>query len=157
MLRTLRTAILLAVAAFVLLQPDVRSHISSTAEGAGSFAVAAGDGGGAAAFACEPLRVIDGDTLDCAGERVRLAGIDAPEMTGHCRSGRTCVDGDPHAARAALQAFAAGGLTCAPSGRDTYGRTIARCEADGRDASCALIASGHAEARYGRISCAGRA
>jgi endonuclease YncB( thermonuclease family) len=132
--RRLRDLVLLAAAVAVLLQPEVREHIGSTA-----------------------LTVIDGDTLDCAGERIRLVGIDAPEMPGHCRAGRRCVDGDPHAAKSALQAFAASGLSCAPDGQDSYGRTLARCQADGRDASCALIASGHAEARYGRISCAGRA
>ena len=31
-----------------------------------------------------PARVIDGDTIDIAGERIRLHGIDAPE------SGQTC-------------------------------------------------------------------
>ena len=32
-----------------------------------------------------PARVIDGDTIDIAGERIRLHGIDAPE------SAQTCV------------------------------------------------------------------
>ncbi len=32
-----------------------------------------------------PARIIDGDTIDIAGERIRLHGIDAPE------SGQTCV------------------------------------------------------------------
>jgi endonuclease YncB( thermonuclease family) len=152
--RRLRDLVLLAAAVAVLLQPEVREHIGSTAL---AFAESAGAGAGAGMIRCTALTVIDGDTLDCAGERIRLVGIDAPEMPGHCRAGRRCVDGDPHAAKSALQAFAASGLSCAPDGQDSYGRTLARCQADGRDASCALIASGHAEARYGRISCAGRA
>lgn len=35
----------------------------------------------------EPIygcRAVDGDTLRCGQERVRLLGIDAPEMPGHC-------------------------------------------------------------------------
>lgn len=163
--RRLRDLALLAAAVAVLVQPEVREHIGSTAQAfaesaGGSAGEGAGAGSGASAagmIRCTALTVIDGDTLDCAGERIRLLGVDAPEMPGHCRAGRRCVAGDPYAARAALQAFAASGLSCTPDGQDAYGRTLARCEADGRDASCALIASGHAKARYGAIRCAGRA
>ena len=35
--------------------------------------------------------VIDGDTIHCGYTRVRLAGIDAPEMPGHCQPGRACT------------------------------------------------------------------
>ena len=32
-----------------------------------------------------PARVIDGDTIDVAGQRIRLHGIDAPEKAQTCR------------------------------------------------------------------------
>ena len=32
-----------------------------------------------------PTRVIDGDTIKVAGERIRLHGIDAPESNQRCR------------------------------------------------------------------------
>ena len=73
-----------------------------------------------------PVRIIDGDTIDIAGERIRLHGTDAPE------SGQTCVaDGERwpcgQSATAALAAFIGGGglsaawnkaptVTGAPSG-----------------------------------------
>ncbi len=51
-----------------------------------------------ASFICASPIAIDGDTLRCAaGPRVRLAGIDAPEIPGHCRRGRKCTPGDPAA------------------------------------------------------------
>lgn len=39
-------------------------------------------------------RVVDGDTLRCDGGRVRLLGIDAPELPGHCAPNRDCAPGD---------------------------------------------------------------
>src|ERR1700712_1173347 len=55
------------------------------------------------ANAVEWCRVVDGDTLRCGNERVRLLGIDAPELPGHCRIGRACAPGDPYASTASLQ------------------------------------------------------
>ena len=34
-----------------------------------------------------PARVVDGDSLEIAALRVRLYGIDAPELSQHCASG----------------------------------------------------------------------
>lgn len=46
--------------------------------------------------------VTDGDTIRCRGERIRLLGIDTPELPGHCRQGRDCVPGDPVASTLSL-------------------------------------------------------
>jgi len=35
-----------------------------------------------------PARVIDGDTIAIGGERIRLHGIDAPEMKQTCRTSK---------------------------------------------------------------------
>jgi len=108
----------------------------------------------AAALACTSPHIVDGDTLRCAGERVRLLGIDAPELPGHCRKGRACTPGDPYAAKAHLRALTKGKrVVCEWSQRDPYGRPLARCNAAGIDLSCAMLASGHAEARYSPIDC----
>ncbi|ESQ90117.1 hypothetical protein ABAC460_10140 [Asticcacaulis sp. AC460] len=87
----------------------------------------------------------DGDTLRCGSERVRLVGIDAPEMPGHCASGRICVKGDPFASRDALsEAMRGKTLTIVRLGKDRYGRTIADVRADGKSLSCAQIKAGQA-------------
>lgn len=95
------------------------------------------------ALACL-LVAVDGDTLRCGGERIRLLGIDAPEMPGHCRRGRLCVEGDPYASKAALAAMLNGRATIARQGRDRYGRTLARVRVNGIDLSDAQLAAGMA-------------
>ena len=112
-----------------------------------------GSGWGEPRITCSYPRIIDGDTLECGGRRIRLAGIDAPEMPGHCRRGRDCTPGDPYAAQAHLRMMTQGGVSCRATDTDVYGRTVARCEAAGRDLSCAMIAAGHAVRRYGYILC----
>lgn len=95
------------------------------------------------ALACL-LVAVDGDTLRCGGERIRLLGIDAPEMPGHCRRGRQCVEGDPHASKAALSAMLKGKATIERRGHDHYGRTLARVRVSGVDLSDAQLRSGSA-------------
>lgn len=120
----------------------------------GWAAPALGQPGRGAAFACAVRAVTDGDTLRCRdGTRVRLAGIDAPELPGHCRRGRACAPGDPYAARRELQRLVAGRtITCRATGM-SYGRVTAWCRTlGGVDLSCAMVASGRAVrwARYWR-------
>lgn len=105
-------------------------------------------------ISCYSPRIIDGDTLHCGDDRIRLASIDAPEMNGQCRRGRRCVSGDPDAARDYLYDLSRGQVICRDQGTDHYGRTIARCwnEAD-VDFSCAMVEAGHAVERYGRLYC----
>ncbi len=109
-----------------------------------------------AAFACSAPRHHDGDAIMCGGSHRsdRLYGIDAPEMPGACRPGRRCTPGDPYAARDTLARLTSGrSVTCKQVDTDVYGRRIVRCSADGEDLSCAMIASGLAVARYGRLDC----
>lgn len=89
--------------------------------------------------------VTDGDTIRCGSERIRLLGIDAPEMPGHCRQGRMCAPGDPLASKAAIATLLRRRpLTIMRIGRDRYGRTLALVSAGGQDLSCAQLRSGQA-------------
>jgi len=96
-------------------------------------------------FSCAVAYVNDGDTLRCQdGTRVRLSGIDAPELPGHCQRGRDCAPGDPFAAKRALESLVIGqAIRCLADGR-SYNRVTAWCFAGGTDLSCAMVATGRA-------------
>lgn len=95
---------------------------------------------------------VDGDTLRCAPpgqgqkrERVRLVGIDAPEMPGHCRPGRHCAPGDPVASKESLRRAVAGKpVQLERFGQDRYGRTLAVARVNGVNLACAQLRAGRA-------------
>ena len=100
-----------------------------------------------------PATVVDGDTLEIAGERIRLHGIDAPETDQTCeRDGVTWLCGA--AASGKLRELVRGReVRCREHGRDTYGRIIASCSAGGVDVEAAMVLAGLALA-YRRYSTA---
>lgn len=102
---------------------------------------------------CQNPFIFDGDTFECAKQRIRLASIDAPEINGHCAPGRRCTPGDSLAAKAHLTHLTRTIVTCRRTDIDHYGRTIAECTANGIDLSCAMVEGGHAVERYGRLDC----
>ncbi|TLZ65648.1 MAG: thermonuclease family protein [Methanobacteriota archaeon] len=89
-------------------------------------------------------RVIDGDTLDVAGNlRIRLVLVDAPELNATGGS----------AAKDRLTALCFGKLTLVDEddnqiGADPYGRVLAVVTCDGTNANAAMIASGLAKPYY---------
>lgn len=91
-------------------------------------------------------RVIDGDTLEVAGRKVRLFGIDAPEMAQVCdRNGQVWACG--HWARDVLVGIVRdGAVSCTTQGTDRYRRAIALCDVAGRDLGRAMVAQGAARA-----------
>jgi endonuclease YncB( thermonuclease family) len=42
---------------------------------------------------CRPIAVVDSNRLRCWEQKVRLLGIDAPELPGLCRQGRVGTSG----------------------------------------------------------------
>jgi endonuclease YncB( thermonuclease family) len=91
-------------------------------------------------------RVIDGDTIQIVGIRIRLEGIDAPEWD------QTCFDAEERSwpcGRTATQELASllhgRELTCKPQGLDVYRRALAVCTlADGVDVNAWLVRQGWA-------------
>lgn len=101
-----------------------------------------GSGAGAPVVADSEVRVVDADTVDIDGTRYRLFGIDAPESWQTCRAwGRTWACGA--AATEALRSRA-GGMSCAGSETDRYGRTLGVCSSGGEDLNAWLVSNGWA-------------
>lgn len=88
-------------------------------------------------------RVIDGDTLEIGGSRIRLEGIDAPEINQVCR---TSKGGNWHAGKLAANALnqwvKGRTVQCHAVGRDGYGRLLGNCRVGGTNLNAAMIRNG---------------
>lgn len=95
--------------------------------------------------------VHDGDTLTVAGRRIRLHGLDAPELDQSClRDGLPWPCGRD-AAFALAQRVAGRLVSCRGMETDRFGRLVARCTVDGEDLNRWLVREGWAVA-YRRYS-----
>lgn len=102
----------------------------------------------AAVIACTAPKVHDGDTLRCGAERVRLFGVDAPEV----RRGQTAAEPFAYEARDLLVSLTRGRVGCRIVDHDRYGRAVGRCWSNASpDLNAALIRSGLAT-EYRRYS-----
>lgn len=96
-------------------------------------------------------RVVDGDTLEVSGVKVRLFGVDAPELDQRCQQGaRVWACGQ--AAREVLAGIVGGRrIVCAVQDIDRYGRDVAVCQAGNQDIGAVMVRQGMAIA-YRRYS-----
>lgn len=92
-------------------------------------------------------RASDGDSLQLAGDRVRLLGIDAPELAQLCVDARGRNWPCGREARDAMSALLRrGDLTCQPDGRDRYNRMLAHCRIGKDDIAAIMVRDGWAVA-----------
>ena len=114
----------LAIAALLLVLPTASAHAETIAGQAS---------------------VIDGDTLEIHGERIRLLDVDAPE------SRQTCARPDGTEWRCGQEAalrlsdwIGTRTVTCEAGRKDQYGRWLAHCESGGEDMARWLASRGWA-------------
>ena len=94
-------------------------------------------------------QVTDGDTIRIGETRIRLKGVDAPEMEQRCtRSGRSYACGET-ARRELIELVSGETVRCRASGRDRYKRVLARCTVNGSDIGAHMVERGWAVS-YGR-------
>lgn len=106
------------------------------------------------AVASSRLSVLDGDTFDWQGNRIRIANIDAPEL-GHAKCDAERRLGALARKRLA-ELLASGVLEVIPGDPDTgrrldrHGRLLAIVSIDGEDVGGRLIQEGYARPWEGR-------
>lgn len=105
----------------------------------------------AAACETEQLRIWDGDSflvgMQSGSERIRVQNIDAPEIDGACMEEIQRAD----RAKIRLAEIMNGRrVKIVRTGKDKYGRTLARVTVNGIDAGRVLIAEGLARVWTGR-------
>lgn len=92
-----------------------------------------------------PAQVVDGDTLDIKGVRVRLEGIDAPETGQTC--GRkwvgtwSCGAAATHVLENLVRDR---DVACDSMGTDKYGRMLAICHAGALELNAEMVRQGYA-------------
>jgi endonuclease YncB( thermonuclease family) len=106
----------------------------------------------AAADITGKARVVDGDTIWIGETKIRLHGIDAPEMKQTCRTSKGKEQLCGQLAKQALQRLIQGqDITCKGDERDRYGRLIAVCYTGPYDLNAKMVRQGWALA-YRRYS-----
>ena len=113
--------------------------------------IAAAPAGAREQVATGRVTVVDGDTLDLRGLRIRLESIDVPEARQTCREGERKWPCGRRAAFALADMVGARPVTCRWRGRDRYRRPVARCAVAGVDLGGWMVERGWALAyrRYG--------
>jgi len=104
-------------------------------------------GGPVCANVSGPIRVVDGDTFEIGGDRIRLFGIDAPEIGQPCtlNSGAE-IDCGAWVDAQVTELYEGKTASCEGRERDRYDRLIATCQVNGEDMGRTLVAEGLARA-----------
>ena len=96
------------------------------------------------------LLVVDGDTVHSGEERIRLLGLDAPEIHhAQCEAERRLAVLAKRRLEQLLQSGTAEFQPDHGAGRDKYGRLLAHLLVNGEDVACILINEGYARAWTG--------
>ncbi|MEY4698008.1 MAG: hypothetical protein RIT14_2436 [Pseudomonadota bacterium] len=96
-------------------------------------------------------RVVDGDTVVIGSTKVRLFGVDAPELAQTCDLDGAAWACGQHARQMLADLIGRAHLRCDVRDKDRYGRLVATCLAQGRDIAAELVRQGGALA-YRRYS-----
>lgn len=125
------------------------SQLGSFGTSAGGSPLPAATRSAAVATISGPVRIIDGDTFDHRGERIRIADIDTPELSSTCAAEVRLAQ----AAKARLGILLAEGpfeLHRIERDQDRHGRSLRVVVRGGRSIGDRLVAEGLARTWSGR-------
>lgn len=88
--------------------------------------------------------VSDGDGLRLGQKRIRLWGIDAPELQQKCKRDGSVYRCGEQAREALRKLLAAADVRCVTVDHDLYGRPVARCSVKGLDLGAEMVRLGWA-------------
>jgi endonuclease YncB( thermonuclease family) len=88
--------------------------------------------------------VIDGDTIEIHGQRIRFFGIDAPESHQTCEAEQQTYRCGQQAALALADRVGHQTVSCEQHDVDSYGRIVAVCRAGGEDLNAWMVSQGWA-------------
>ncbi len=89
--------------------------------------------------------IVDGRTVDLDGARLRLAGIEVPDLAQKCRKGRRWIEcGVVSASQLADITAGAERVVCLAEPPGADGIRIAKCKADGYDLAGGMVYAGWA-------------
>lgn len=84
--------------------------------------------------------IVDGDTIEISGERIRLGGFDTPESGKRCGA----VNVHQHAALALSDFIGTRAVSCVDTGDRNNGRIVATCSVGGADLGAYMVSQGWA-------------
>ncbi len=91
--------------------------------------------------------VVDGDSLEYQGERIRILDIDAPEFLQKCYDGSGWQYRCGFEAKEYLRKLVSGNVRCERFGKDRYGRSLMDCyTANGVNVGSEMVRQGQAVA-----------
>lgn len=91
-----------------------------------------------------PTSIHDGDTLTLNGEKIRLIGIDAPELRQVCRRNGEAYPCGEASRDALIDLVGSRAVSCKATKRDRYRRLLGDCSAGGVDLNAEQVRSGWA-------------